>query len=1611
MAKIQGMPFFIYFKRSLNFIIKSNIILIIHLFFEYMDIYVNYIDFSSQLFCYGVSYNNKKTFNYIKYLTPYRYIFKFHRDTFFASFSYADLSIIVYFFLFVIYFLLFFLSTDFNSNKVTFVSKILNTVYINFYDYLFFRTFSIFGINSIIHNIIKLSRLDFSAVNIVLLIVSILYVFFIFIFFIKYFKTFSIWSTFKTHKNVFNKYPFDNFISMRYDMALLVMKIVVSISRNNLYFNDKIVDMFQIFINIIGIALHVLIAIASWYYFFFQKRELTYILLNKGNLTRIFFMQFGSVSLILRIMFHEDNKLFIISLIICFILVFFPLCLAFRPYLIYNAENCQHFLGVSWFFQSNTIESNNFITQWVMNHKATCTKAKCDIFSEIFTDIETGSLTTKATISKEKRTSILKTKIDVAFVSNLFALKSNNKRNDEGTMSDYISYKFNNILISKAYLKSNELSKDDLIRLDFLFLNVLFLEKGNQQFRLFNTLSKLIAKYKEDTNALISFMLVFEIIRKSNKELIQNYKLIRKSEDLRGVLKTYMDDLEHFIHLEMKTPENFVAISQKFRGVKDNTKILYNLFKKNPETNYQLIILRYLFENILHTKIKGFHNDFDINYYEEFLDFHYLNDRLFLVKYSIDKKDFTIIKGSKKLLRFKNQSLDALFPEFAKEKGQEIFENQLKSHFASKTNIFEYIIRDLNHTEIMAYVQPFKMKYYVYPSNKDREMLIQAHYIVDYTNTIIFEVLNSSDEEYLYSLSFKLFKFFGLTPEMISILSKAGKHITFKDLFHKPTLNIQKANNVCVFQYIRYARLYKTLIKCDGLAECVKYEDCKNSVKEIVQHGIDQHEIVFIVQEKFSIYNSKSKYIIYHIKEYKPKTTTLKNTKDFTKTIDFMKNNLSVDSSENKEQFDPVFKYDNPVGTTQGPTLSAFSTASVSVSSMNSMESSLSVKNKKMLHDKEKKLRYRQVNSFTLLIFCFGLLLMAITLIFLVLEITQNNTFQSLFQLFQIFKYFKRGVDASPLSILSNLCYYNETTGDCDDYFIEYSKDLMDKQTDLANFPYVSKLVSEEIQLKFQKIIARFNNFQNEIYSLNFGSINSISQLTTEEQIIVQAGNGIFLQKSNSNVVDMIRTYNNYINTIIEDHNYLREPIYIFTVNDMTGEMRIQKDGVKLTNTQKSIYLMIVNYPVLHKSMNVISEIIEDGFSGYLKHINLILYTFSILLLCLHLVLCGICIFFLKVFIGMIKGNIIGMLNLFTSKNFIEFIDRRILNLKVMCELYEDNPLKTIDKISTGDDAYRKLQKDLHKKESQNERKKKEDKLPEQQSLIAEDSTRGIREIRGKDFDKIIMKYKVTIIILFSVYSIYSIIYFIFLVFAYDRLESLVNYCKANTEVDNLIYDNYNALQYLRMTNSTSQLLGMLINENITQDYVNDGIVNFYSYVEYKEKMESMHSSIFPPLSSKVNLNCSEFQIEDNFIVQTSEILKCDFHKYYKNLCSIFPVTTYGSENTMLREILYLTNQIYTEYKQGDFSVLQKNIRSQSSYDLFTFTLIFIRVIRTYFNENLFSEEVSKTFNYFSVLIITYLGLNLFLEIVIFLIINFFVISRIKSMNKRLVKFIHSLKF
>ena len=864
--KIPKSHFSEYFKRSVVFLVKTQLAVFIISIIEFIDLCTNMIDVSYQIFYYNKTYDYKeiKLSKIILAISPYQYFFNFISDGKDSGFTRNYIVIIIYAILLIWFLIYFFSIRNCSLDLMNSFEKLIQKISINFFDYIFFRIFPIYVFDILSREIMKICSKgfnDYTYLDLIILFASLLVLLAILVLHLIYYARISVWSNFRIIESYFTHYPYDSFFSAKCDMIFCVLKFLIALNKNYIFYNQNIINYTSEFISTL-----VLLAFFGYLfyilYLFFFSYEILYFFMTGFNMLRLLLVLFLSESIIIRIILYNnlDYKSFLVYEVVFLFFDLYIIFGSFYNYVLSKAIKSQNYLAVCWFIQANKIDIKQFITEWIANHKTVCFDKDCEICDELIKGHISIS-TTEANEEVEKLNNNNNKEEENANIYNL--TKQDNTEKDSMNLNligkIYTPYFFTLKLINLSFKIKKSFGQDDLIRLDFLYLTVLFLSNQNVEYRLFSKICKLIIQYSENINVSVSLMLLFEIIRKSNLDLIKGYDLIKKNEDLRNSLKEYITEYENFIHFGAKSPDNYLYISKKFREFKLLTRSIHTLFKKNLECNYQLIIMRYSYETLLHIKFKNM-TVFDLGFFSDFLEYHFNTDRLFLIKYIIDRDTFTIIKGSKEVLKYQDNSLDSIFPDYLKETGLNLFKSQLENiEQTAQKPIFTFVVKDLAHQEAYGFVDSFKMKYFVYPTNMINELLLQANYTNGFTNIMIFEELEG--EQILFAFSAQLYKYFGITPNMIYVLKKSGINVDFDLLFPSKKKEEKKRKkkknnnnildeNIFLFQYKKYLPIYRKLLECDGLNDVSNYAQLNEKVNEIAMMAQEDKEIMFLIQPK-----------------------------------------------------------------------------------------------------------------------------------------------------------------------------------------------------------------------------------------------------------------------------------------------------------------------------------------------------------------------------------------------------------------------------------------------------------------------------------------------------------------------------------------------------------------------------------------------------------------------------------------------------------------------------------------------------------------------------------------------------------------------------------------
>ena len=538
--KIPKSSFSEYFKRSVVFLIKTKLAVFLTSIIEFIDLCTNVVDVTNQIFYYGKEYNYKDS-NLSKILlaaSPYQYFFNFiTSDTTTSFFTRNILFIIIYAVLFI-WFLIYFLSIrNGDLDAMPTFTKIIQKVSINVFDFVLYRIVPIYAFDIIGREIMKACLKDSAGyIEYITLFVALCIFGILLVLHIQYYSKISVWTNFRIIESYFAYYPYDSFFSAKCDMIFCTMKCIIALEKNYIYYNnnkvDYVAEFFIVFlvVSFLGYACYLI-------YLFFFSYQILYFFMTGFNMIRTLFIVFIVESILTRILLNNDKD-FKSFIVYCILYLMFDLYIIFGQfynYVLSKAIKSQNYLAVCWFIQANKIDIQQFITEWIANHRTVCFDKDCEICEELIKGHlaldEDDALENKEHKGKENKEDNEKEPLTGNAYSHNKG-QGNAKKDNMNLnliMKIYPPYQFNLKLINISMKLKKNLGADDLIRLDFLYLTVLFLSNRNVEYRLFSKICNLIMQYYQNINVSVTLLLIFEIIRKSNLDLIKGYDLIKSS--------------------------------------------------------------------------------------------------------------------------------------------------------------------------------------------------------------------------------------------------------------------------------------------------------------------------------------------------------------------------------------------------------------------------------------------------------------------------------------------------------------------------------------------------------------------------------------------------------------------------------------------------------------------------------------------------------------------------------------------------------------------------------------------------------------------------------------------------------------------------------------------------------------------------------------------------------------------------------------------------------------------------------------------------------------------------------------------------------------------------
>ena len=1583
-----------YALLNFHLIIKNNIFLSILTFIDFLTIFAHLMSITTKIQN-GLNYNlNKSYFLQLSFYFHFSKLFDTKKCIYFIILLFIPIIFKVFFIIIV---------CKLNKNLVNFEDnskKIFRKIFVNFYEIFLFRFFIIFEIEGIIGLFIYIIyHVENKIYNqLLMLLIEVLIIFYLLSFLIAtvlHYKIYNCCMNITDFQATISDFPFDMNFSVIFNVSNFALKILITIDKNLvLFFGTELKRNELVFFQTIGISLYIFLFAYIIILLILKESKILYFPLNFYTKFQIFLIIFSGFSIFYGILIKDHNCFEMLFLVITtFVFLFLFFIFKYDQIILYKITNSTNLIMILKFLICSDSDKEIFMIKWLSNHKINCRKIKnCSICNTINKNI----------LDEYKLT-----------FENFFKL--------------FLNCKIKNVKKNKENLISYE-----IIYLDILSLYSMNFNNDFQKFKFYLKFYQISSKYeKENLNVYYNLMTIFNQFKIKNKEfynIYEGYKQINNNEIL---FKDFFNDIENFILYETKSPKNLINLSNKIYDFSKNPLIIKLLNNSPSNYTYDVVIMRYLFEII--TKNPFNNSDFfEINNYEDFLNNHFYFDNFIVIHYNIFSESFIIIHSSSKLRKFIGKNFEKIFPKYLKKIAKEKILFFLKeNNFKDNDNDFNFIINDNINNE--GFVENFNLKFVMYPSEKFGEMLIYGNFKCNNNLILIlFEKINNKgkNKEILVTFSFNFKKFLGLNPEIIKIFSNFNHFFKFSIIFKKINQTLLHSYNM---------NNYNTNNNIESSPEQqfdeneTYFQINLNGYIKILKLYFDEHNDLIDNQKKNSILND-----LYYTKERISNekflllnTLKIKSDKNNNDVDTYYDNNMKNRNSENSRKFVLYYLkclnksniYENVQETniinvnnnndkndeTNNLNETLTKLATTGTESISSMENNLvngglfkfGYKFDKDYQEEEKS--YYRFHVINLILFIFNIISVIFCIIFLITQLKLDEKYLNYKEFVQKFAFFNRGMNTEIVRMISNLCYKftvnNKETEVCNFEILSGHY--------LRNFNYsdqnmlLSKIIYNEFKNSINSIIERYTYFKETFYVQSQSKINSI--INSVNTILYLMDNNTnnenaYLIPNNYNYIESIDIYLNFLTQVINRDNLLNTSIKFFT---LTRDLKLLNTEItNVTEDQKLIYQLIVNYPFIQKSLLYIRKVIFKWFDNHYNKMVLYLYLFSGILLFLNIITFVFQFIFIFTFRDLLNKDYILFQKKIYSLNFMKYFNSKFYHMKNLINLYDKDPNEEIKLLLNEEKNYEKfinLQKKNMEKNNNNNIFEEDDEFNKN---IKKNDYTIYKSYLNKFYTIIISSYFVNIAIL--------IILFLLMNYKYKNLKTITNFFKISTDIDNYLMMNINALPFMIITNTSEKTFGELIEDDtsdISDTYVME---NYEGLTEYLKQMISLFNDnkhIKNKLNEFYSYSCDNISYLNNSIWMSvfKENESDIYNEYLVKLCKSFGLFNFNDQVALFKSLTLfeqkILNSITKKPAYEKFTFLDTN----SLYGVFIIILILVDIIRTHENQVLLPELLNDTLKDQNLTIVLCLVANLIIEIILTLFIYFIVSKKLINVNKRMI--------
>ena len=1405
--------------------------------------------------------------------------------------------------------------------------EILNKIIINFYQFFFFRIFTLFIYDIIINSIIVYSYGEDK--NVIKNILSAL-LFCIFLYF--FLKNYShVFTYLKIQKQ--QDFPFD-YVSGRNDLFFLITKIFIVIL-DNLYsnnFSKPIISFFLILILLCQIAIFFKVLYFIIYYPSFLVHNFVQ---HRIKFSFLLCSILWNIAVIFNA-YKDTAYFYIIGIaIIIFSFVFYGVfTFEFFCFLFLNNMN-EVTEMIMILFLKDTIDAYKIRYIERMTYHISQCGNMCD-FCKI------NSLRVKN--SDERGGGLIGRKGD----GGQGTRGKGRKGMEEGTPTQNCEMNHHDALLAYYYDifltlfkqkcnkgKGNIKSKESisLITIYASFFSVLEYSffKRNTTFKFRYYLTFLINKYSGldvtvSMNLFLFYKTLFENKTENDKTLVKEMNLyIILIEKLTKIISR----ISSHIVSETKSPKEFLSLGYEVYHLKDKDHVKF-LIKRQKSNDYSIALITYLLEEITNVptnKERGMIKE-DILLNEELLQYHFCHNQNIILAFN-PVHNYTIIKkAGKDMIKYVGTDFVLMFPKEFRDEGISKFRASLNQDSEIKT--FDFILYYDSTSEIIKdkvidqnislstkdniikhnpkYVR-FYMNYKLFYEDLNSDFYLNGEYRFD-SNEIVISKLNkdsisSPQNEYILEHTIIENQRKNMKNWIRNSLSETTKRKRFSIITNEAentieylhAINIKNINESITSEIIKKKKIKKKCIKLSTLffRKNDKIILLKDEFTSQCNIRRDKHDKSGKINPLFLSHQKNAFFLLYSI-----------DTFSYLYKVYVKIDNLPKDKVSQQTKGDigttliSVFENETRQGTIQINDSSSlcFSTSNSSVVSYLQKE-----RNQMNLNiDKIYKQYQERFVSITKLTLIFCLIIITFSIISLIIELQLNEKLLKSYKVYTELRALNRLFYNTITSFLAVICIGLPGQPNCINYYKQYNE----KFNQLHNLSYPSFNYSVyENPLKLADFGSMLSKLKKSIYDLDDPKANALFSSEFNYSYLSIVGEKIEAKHQTVPFVNALEMLFNGLTIMAENDKYIKGSVYIFTLG--TFDFSNVYDKANLESWQYEYYNLVMNYQKYLDNWVNIQISLSDNTNGKLNNLSRIVIIFLNVSNIFHIFLFCLLFYFIYNFENLFIMNTNKLMLKFEDDTYMKFFKQKYAQLKVLVRFFEKDPVIIIKDINslysefTKTNMVNKMQSMKNVLSTSTERDKR------RISYELAEAEKKLNYFPKKQYREITHSFYTLIICILIYYVVLVAIFLMIWTNESDKILLVFQIITENTVSACSGYNVFALCQIMLLANQTQSEISKNMKHNGDDYLLSESLRSINNIIDLEGQRNKV-KSLMQTTNDFLDLNCDTFYdaIKDSrFTTIANEHPNEGFRSEYASFCKEFHIMEYKKDLLFYKSVFY----------------------------------------------------------------------------------------------------------